>query len=387
MQKKLLAIAVAGAFAPAIAQAQASTVQVYGNLYYEYAWINQGHFPNGDHVNVDQMQTPGSEIGFKGEEKLGGGLSAWFQCASTADMRGQSQEGWCSRNSALGLKGAFGNVWVGNWDTPFKRVGGANRIVNETGAFGASFLLTGGATTVNGAATPALFSRRQNNSINYDSPSFGGFNVMVSTSATNTATANTAGATANKPRLWSLGAMYRNGPLNVGAAYETHKDFSPGGTAFSGTDKGWILSGGYQLGTLRLGALYTDRKYETGAGTDLKVAAWHLAADWKFAGPHGLRAGYTRANDTKGNYTGPIPGSNAMLVGNNNAGGTGASLWQIHYVNTLSKRTEATIGYARLDNKNNARYALGGVGGTSASSAPSAGNDMHVWGVSLRHRF
>ena len=57
----------------------------------------------------------------KAEEKLGGGLSAWFQCESTADPRGQGQEGWCSRNSALGLKGGFGNLFIGNWDTPFKR--------------------------------------------------------------------------------------------------------------------------------------------------------------------------------------------------------------------------------------------------------------------------
>ena len=384
MQKKLLAVAVAGAFAaPAISQAQTSTVQVFGNLYYEYAWIDQGKATaTTERVNVDMMQTPGSQIGFKGEEKLGGGLSAWFQCASTADMRGQNQDGWCSRNSAIGFKGGFGNFWVGNWDTPFKRIGGLNRIVNETGAFGASFLLTGGATTFNGGANPGLFSRRQNNSINYESPSFGGFHLLATTSALNTSTANLTTTTANKPRLWSFGAAYNNGPMNFGAAYETHKDFSPAGAnSFSGTDKAWMLSAGYKIGTLRLGAMYIDRKYETAATNDLKVASWNLAADWKFAGPHGLRAGYTRANDTKGGYTGTIAGSSTTIIGNAGAGGTGASLWQIHYVNTLSKRTEASIGYARLDNKNNARYALGGV------AAPLAGEDMHVWGVGIRHRF
>jgi predicted porin len=397
MQKKLLAIAVAGAFAPAIAQAQTSTVQVYGNLYYEYTWMDQGTRSNGPGVNVDMMQTPGSEIGFKGEEKLGGGLSAWFQCASTADMRGQSQEGWCSRNSAVGLKGAFGNIFMGNWDTPFKRAAGINRIVNETGAFGASFLLTGGATTVNGGQTPGLFSRRQNNMVTYDSPNFGGFQVMAAVNATTASSAQTSGNATAKPRLWSLAGTYRNGPLNVALAYEQHKDFAPGTAnssdpysptvgGRSGTDKAWVLGAGYQLGTVRLGAMYIDRKYETPNSTDLKVSSWNLAADWKFAGPHGLRAGYTRANDTKNSFgTAAAPltiaGSGSTIVGNGGTGGTGASLWQIHYVNTLSKRTEATIGYARLDNKNNARYTLGGL------SSNSAGNDQHVWGLSLRHRF
>lgn len=390
MQKKLIAIAVAGALgAPVLAHAQASTVQVFGNLYYEYAWINQGRFPNGDHVNVDQMQTPGSEIGFKGEEQLGGGLSAWFQCASTADMRGQNQDGWCSRNSALGLKGAFGNFWVGNWDTPFKRVGGVNRIVNETGAFGASFLLTGGATTVDGRTNPGLFSRRQNNSINYDSPSFGGFQLMASTNATTSSSAQTSGNATAKPRLYSFGGTYTNGPLNVGAAYERHNQFAPASASapvangFSGKDSGWLLSAGYQVGPVKLGAMYTRQKFEPAAGQDLKVNVWHLAADWKIAGPHGLRAGYTRAGDTKGSYNNAagISGSGSTRVANGGAGGTGATLWQIHYVNTLSKRTEATAGYARLDNKSNAIYTLGGLSGNSA------GNDQNVWGVSLRHRF
>ena len=383
MQKKLLALAVAGAFvAPAVAQAQTSSVQVFGKLYYEYTFIDQGKLnPTSDLVNVDMMQTPGSEIGFKGEEKLGGGLSAWFQCASTADLRGQSQSGWCSRNSAIGLKGAFGNFWVGNWDTPFKRVGGVNRIVNETGAFGASFLLTGGATTVNGAENPGLFSRRVNNSINYDSPNFGGFQLMVATNSTNSATANTTAQTANKPRQWSFGATYRNGPLNVGGAYEQHKDFSPTGTAFAGDDKGWLLSAGYQLGPVKLGATYTQQKFEAAAGQDLKVKAWNLAADWKISGPHGLRVGYTRANDTTGSFVGNIDGSSSRRVGNNGAGGTGASLWQIHYVHTFSKRTEGTVGYARLDNKQNAVYALGGA------HRPAAGEDQSVFGLSLRHTF
>ncbi|MFN7088136.1 MAG: porin, partial [Burkholderiales bacterium] len=111
MQKKLIAIAVAGALgAPALAMAQASTVQVYGRVTAEYGYVDQG----SGKPNTDLLQTPGgSAIGFKGEEKLGGGLSAWFQCESSADIRGQNQDGWCSRNSAVGFKGGFGNVYIG----------------------------------------------------------------------------------------------------------------------------------------------------------------------------------------------------------------------------------------------------------------------------------
>jgi predicted porin len=392
MQKKLIAVAVAGALGAPLAYAQTSSVQVFGTVYYEYGLhVSQGASSTapGDRQNVDMMQTPGSEIGIKGEEKLGNGMSAWFQCASTADFRGQSPEGFCSRNSGVGLKGGFGNFWMGNWDTPFKRTIGKNRIVNETGLLGASFLLTGGATTVLGRTNPGLFSRRQNNSINYDSPSFGGFQLMVSTNSTNQSTGATASQTGAKARLWSFGATYDNGPMNVAAGYELHKDFNSGAASaatasgFSGTDKAWHLSGGYTVGPVKLGAIYTQQKFEPAAGQDLKVSAWHLAADWKIAGPHGLRASYTRANDTKGTYAAAagIAGSSSTRVANAGAGGTGATLWQINYVNELSKRTELTAGYVKLDNKTNAVYGLGGL------SAPRAGADQDAWVVSMRHRF
>ncbi|HET9662632.1 MAG TPA: porin, partial [Burkholderiales bacterium] len=79
MQKKLMAIAVAGALgAPAVVMAQASTVSIYGQITYEYGIAFQGDAaPGVGRPNVDYADTPGgSAIGFRGEEKLGGGLSA-----------------------------------------------------------------------------------------------------------------------------------------------------------------------------------------------------------------------------------------------------------------------------------------------------------------------
>src|SRR6478752_9319157 len=101
MNKKLMAVAVAGALvAPAAALAQ-STVTVYGKATVEFGYADQG----AGRPNTDIFQTPGgSAVGFKGEEKLGGGLSAWFQCESSADVRGMNQDGFCTLNSALGMK-------------------------------------------------------------------------------------------------------------------------------------------------------------------------------------------------------------------------------------------------------------------------------------------
>ena len=93
MNKKLMTLAVAGAFAaPAAALAQASNVQIFGTMYMEYAYAKQGAAQHDRQLAIRLtstfMQSPGSEIGVKGEEALGGGMSAWFQCTSTADIRG-----------------------------------------------------------------------------------------------------------------------------------------------------------------------------------------------------------------------------------------------------------------------------------------------------------
>jgi predicted porin len=391
MNKKVLAAALAGAFgAPALALAQSSTVQIFGTMYVEYTVrADQGDAaPGVSRTNADFIQTPGSEIGFKGEEKLGGGLSAWFQCATTADPRGQSQNGWCSRNSALGMKGGFGNVFIGVWDAPFKRtisptaVGG-----NDTGTFGTAFLLTADSTTTAVGANRAAFKRRQQNSINYDSPNFAGFQVMAAFTSAQTSTGTLNAATNNKPRLLSIGAQYSAGPLYVSAGYEQHRDFAGAGGPDSSKDNGWHIGAAYTWGPVRFGGQYTEQRFDVPVGVvggDVKARAWHVGVDWKIVGPHGLRASYTQARDMKG--------AAGVLVGTASGSGyrpapsttldTGADLFTIRYVYTFSKRTEFTVGYARLDNDAGASYRLGGLG-----TAIAGGQNEDAFAFAVRHTF
>ena len=67
MNKKLMALAIAGAFAaPTAAMAQASNVQVFGTMYLEYGYAKQGTkvgAAGGDLIHADLIQTPGSEVG------------------------------------------------------------------------------------------------------------------------------------------------------------------------------------------------------------------------------------------------------------------------------------------------------------------------------------
>ena len=387
MQKKLMAVAVAGALAaPAVAMAQ-RTVHIYGNLYIEHSFNSQGRDTTGtiDPANADVLQTGGSAIGFKGEEKLGGGMSAWFQCDSTADPRGISQDGFCGRNTAVGLKGGFGNFFIGVWDTPFKRARVGNTGGRDTGVFGTSFLLYGQSTTTTDGATTGTFARRQRNSLNYESPKFGGFQVMASTTSTNSSTATTSTSAGAKPRIWSLAGVYRQGPLAAAIGYQKHSKMigangAPG--AFAGDQEGYHVSGAYTFGNVKVGGVFTHQESEAAAGLDAEVDAYHLGVEWKLSGPHNLHFGYTVADDIDGPAgagfgTAATTGRPASTGISN----TGAKMWQVRYLHNFSKRTTGSIGFVQLKNDTAATYGLGGL------SSTGAGAKNRAIAYSIQHRF
>jgi hypothetical protein len=125
--------------------------------------------------------------------------------------------------------------------------------------------------------------------------------------------------------------------------------------------------------------------------TDLDVDTWNLAAEWNIAGPHSLRGGYTKANDTGGSAGGttalnpPITfgAAGGNLVANGGAGSTGGWIGQVQYVYAASKRTELTAGYVYLSNDGNARYSLGGL----SAGTIKPGETQQAFAVSIKNTF
>ena len=378
MQKKLIAVAVAGALsAPALALAQASTLQIYGKAVFEYGYVNQG----GNKPNMDQLQGPGGQsIGFKGTEALGGGLSAWYQCESSADIRGDVAAGFCTRNSALGLRGGFGSVYVGKWDTPYKRVMLRGEVGTEdTGYMGMADYVSGGSTGAGagGVVARTLWQRRQHDNILYDTPNFSGFQGHVSFNASN-ATTSINTTTAAKPRVWSVAGLYANGPLNLGLAYERHVEFGTTG----GDDYAWALSGSYRFAQVLVGGSYNKQDYDMGPGASVDKKAWHLGVEWFISGPHVVYGSFTQANDT-GGTAGMTPGGFIPGAGAN----TGVEKWQIGYRHNFSKRTMAAFSYNKLNNDSAASYNLMGTVNTGNTAAQAAGKSQDAWALLLKHSF
>jgi predicted porin len=396
MQKKLMAMAVAGALAvPTAAFAAASSVQITGRLTYEYGWSDQGDNRPG----TDVADNPGgSNIRFKGTENLGGGLSAWFQCETSTDVRAlDSGIHFCSRNSAIGLKGAFGNIHFGKWDTPMKKALNAGTVGAEgTGLLGMSFIAFGGsggsqATNVPGAGLDQSPNRhrwkRRESALNYyESPKFSGFQVLGAFSTGNAATRRVNNEANQKPRVLSFAALYDNGPLEFGLGYEKHYDFGifQTGATTNLDDDAWGVGIAYTFGKVQVGAFYLDATYETGPGAESTKKTYGIGVDWRLPGPHMLSAQYVKADDTGGN--GGNIGGNGGVTGCGavpNCTDTGGDAYTLGYTYKFSKRTSVKFGYTRYDNDARTRvYRVGNIG-----SLGSNGESSSAYAMLWKHNF
>ena len=176
MQKKLLTIAVAGALAaPGVALAQAS-VEVYGTLYptfgrvkYDSGFtqrdidIRTGVLGTGTAAPIGvpsmskfDVQAPSSNFGVRGRESVGAGLTAWFQVEQNAPLEREATQAVtvASRNSAAGFQGGFGNVFVGQWTTPWADLDSLWAI-GQVSVFGPVTSLIGRRETTGTAPNPA----------------------------------------------------------------------------------------------------------------------------------------------------------------------------------------------------------------------------------------
>jgi predicted porin len=365
MNKKLMALAVAGALAaPAAALAQTT---IYGVFNAEYGFASQpNNAANNPRQDAEGFNSGASRFGLRGEEKMGGGLTTWYQCESDVGFLSTSTSGGaniCDRNSALGIKGGFGNFYVGNWDSPIKRASGVTRITNETGWLGSQHI------TLSSANGPANFSARHTQTFNYDTPNMGGFSANVqftSLQATFNATANAVA----EGRVVGLGGQFATGPFAVVAAYEKRDENRATGSLATSEDTAWLIGATYVFGPVKLGLTYTTMETQPTATTTVERTAWNVAADIK-AGPQGtVRVGYALADD---------------LEGTTKVANSGAKQYQISYLHAFSKRTVGTIGYVKLDNDSAGTYNLQGLSAGAANVFPGDGADAFT--IALSHSF
>jgi predicted porin len=371
MKKKLIAVAVAGALAtPAAALAQT----VYGRLNAEWG-LSVGQMDTAAGASrdtADGFNSGASYIGFRAEEKVGMGLSVWGQCENRARFGvdtnpAQASGGFCDRNSAVGIKGSWGNFFLGRWDTAIETQSGNTRFVASTGFQGAQHFLTEDQDTA-----IISFAQRVQNSYNYESPTWGGFSFGVSATSQGANVNNTPNGNQDG-RITSLYAKYAGGPLLVWGGYEKHDDNQAIASAGrAGSSESMITVGAsYVLGPVRFGFTYTDFDGDgTVAGTDITRSSWLVGADWKITPAGTIRFAYSEAGDFEGSD------ARAALADQ------GATQFVVAYIHALSKRSWVSAYYSKVSNEDNGRYNY-----HSFNTNVLAGDSAGAFVLQLQHNF
>lgn len=343
MQKKLIALAVAGMVSGA-AFAQ-SNVTIYGVA--DAYWASVKKTNEDRYYAVNSGGLSGSRIGFKAVEDLGNGTSALAVIEYGFKMDDGNayvgtDTGLAARQKLVGLTGGWGTAVAGyaqtaGYDYACGTTAMAGTALDPVGAVTKNILLTCGN---NG---------RSGNALAYISPSFGG----VSFAYNHARVTEGAGAAAHKDDVSAnlLAASYAGGPVAVNAVYSkiTDNDDIALAAAYHSI-KEFGLRGSYDLGVVKLFASYSTEDKQTVADKD-KTMGFGVAAPVG-AGTIVASYGSSKLKETYGSS-------------NNKMNSLAAA-----YLHSLSKRTTVYGGFNRLDNK---------TSGTSVKTDTIA--------VGLRHTF
>lgn len=390
MNKKLMAVAVAGVLAvPAVALAQ-SSVKITGNIKQSFQNIE---FPNAaaGRINKSQwrMTDDASRWTIRVNEDLGGGLSAVavFEQRFAPNTNDAVVSGG---ETYVGLKSnTLGSMTFGRHEFHY---GNSQEKISSLGG-----LLQAGHTGmfdyINGTG---IGTSRELATIRYIMPEWHNISMVMAWGSGNpstgdsadmvcfTAACNTAppqGIQRRKGSLWSINPSYSNGPFLVGYSYYiNHPDLSSDGSA--GTYNG-------NVSDTRSDVLYAS----------YKVAGWSFGLGWNHSkmynastraltqdrttvtpsvhyitGPHAFAVGYTKASKSK-NAAGDIAN-------------TGADLKSVAYIYSFSKRTTAALSWAYLTNKSASTYQLYTITSYSGlDTKPFAGENQRTYALTINHKF
>ncbi len=275
MNKKLLTVAIGAALAvPMFAQA-AVTVggQAHMSADYVDTFNATGSTLNANSKKMWNISSNVSNIFFKAEEDLGGGVSGVFflQTYFRLDDNGGATQSTVTSSNRIhdapayaGLSSkAFGSILLGNMDSPTKLTGRSVDLFNNA---------------IGDSRNTAADNTRFQNSVFYSTPNFGGVVVTLAHStnldntiaATSADTAVNVGSTATgvsgSKTANALGVKFEQGPVMVGAAYQ--KAIDNNATSATTYDDNTIinLAASFKIGPARIVGYYQQARANAVSG-------------------------------------------------------------------------------------------------------------------------
>jgi predicted porin len=202
MKKALLPIAILAAL-PAFAMANSTDVQIYGR-----ANVSLDYLDDGDSYSEFNVSSNSSRLGFRASRQFDN-ITGIMQIEQEIDYSNQGSN-WASRDTFFGVRGGFGMLRVGKFDTPFKRARGPANLFGDQ--LGDMRNLT--------RAGAGRFDERTPNTIHYQTRDFSGFQANFAYSLHEGNDALDGG----DDDAWSASITYRQGAFNFAAALESFDD-------------------------------------------------------------------------------------------------------------------------------------------------------------------
>jgi predicted porin len=385
MNKKLLAVAVAGALsAPMVAFAQ-SSVTISGVIKMSMEGYSISNYVRAGNKSQTLVADDSSRVIFNMTEDLGGGLQAIAQL----DWRVPVDSGadTLTGNNHIGLRSKqWGRIFFGRQDVHYFGRESDLTVRNDLKADSISLLaFVGGAgATAAGAGVGTggiaiAGATRTTNIVHYTTPNWGGFTGVLAYSFNPTTVESDVTSGIRKGYAWNVAPTFEARNFTIGYSYWSQKADGPGLVAAN--QRGDRLFGSYRWGGFRIGAAWDKSKVTnengvvnlaTGSSTVANRNAWSIPVEYSW-GPHWIGGHYTKAENDK-----------ATAVQD------GAKMWAIGYNYSLSKRTSVGVSYAQIRNDTGAAY-MPFTQGSAAIGSPStgvvAGEDPKVWSMTVRHAF
>lgn len=371
MMKKVLAVAIASAFA-APAFAATANVDISGKIAYEVSKISN----TGNNDATTKLSSNNSRFTFRASEDLGGGMKAGV--SATLGFGAANGAATSAQDTFVFIGGNWGEVRAGVHDNLVKFIGRrvdlfADQITGDARHLtqNQANLQYAGATAT--ARTGNVIDARANNVVAYLSPTFSGFQVAAGV-------ALDEDKRDDRGQITMATGTYTNGPLYVGLGYYKADNALAAGNlvnvngvpvpaidqAYTGADeKAWRLGARYNMGDLSFVGLYQNVKNIAGFdGFDAKT--WGLGAGYKM-GAMTFKGQYYKLDGDGSDFD-----SNMYALGMDYA---------------FSKRTVAQVAYSKVANKDLA--ALGGMNAVGAADTFNvvAGKDPSRLSLGLVHNF
>ena len=418
MQKKIVALAVAGLSTAAFAQ---TNVTIYGvaDVSGQGYSLSQSKAPakvdGGAQGNVFSMQSNASLLGFKGTEDLGNGLKALFQAETEMNLTGGSAVtvnggnlwGGSMRDTFVGMSSKYGTVLGGYLSTPFRSsltsfdvMPGATGSGGITGIMGSIRLADQALSDAAGLPVAvSVSSATRATAVAYAMPTLYGFNGSIAYTGSgnnglgNSTKANATGCgtsdgdvsacTQTPQSAFGFNLGWTGYGVNVQGAFQQANinlyqtsAANIGAAGSVGNYTSYLVGASYTgISNLKLSTVYTRNTLGIRENDPYTDGANKLSNNQLWAG----------ASYRMGNWEPRISAVwSSNVNGLQDTNQMGARQWTANVGYYLSKRTQVYGLVSNLNNSSNQNYAMPYQ---YNNMKPTGGQNLFTYGMGMRTTF